>query len=113
MDAYLECIDKINECLHRYTENNKFIEFTQFNRKYELMLNKKRIKELKIIKKNSSDFQQIKREIMNLKKNKHEIIDRYKWLGEIAKLCQDVILFTINELDEELVRLRFNLRCDG
>ncbi|KAL4083242.1 hypothetical protein QTP88_028572 [Uroleucon formosanum] len=113
MDKYLECINQINECRTRYERNTKFMELDKLDRKYELLLNKKRIKELKIIKKKSSNFQEIKREILSLKINKHDIIYRYKWLEEMAKIYQQNILLKINELDEKLVMLRFNVRYHG
>jgi len=113
MDLYLRCINKIDELHRQYTENEESGEMDKFNRKYEIKSNKKRIKELKIKKKKSSDFQQLKREIIDLKRNKYVIIDKYKCYEDIGRQCQNRILIKINELSEELVRLRYNLRCYG
>lgn len=113
MDLYLHCIDKITELLQKYRENEDLVELDKFNRKYEMLLNKKSIKKLKIQKKNSTDLQQLKREIIDLKKKKYVIIDKYKCFEDIGRKCQNRILLKINELSEELVRLQNNLRCYG
>ena len=68
MDLYLHCIDKITKLQQNYWENEELLELDKFNRKYEMLLNKKSIKKLKIQKKNSTDLQQLKREIIDLKK---------------------------------------------
>jgi len=113
MDLYLHFIDKINELEQEYRENEELVVLEKFNRKYEIMLNKKSIKKLKIQKKKSSDLQQLKREIQDLKKKKNDIIDKYKYFEDIGRKCQNRILIKINELFEELYRLRFKLRCYG
>lgn len=113
MDLYLLCLDKLNADNLQYKLNEEAAEMDKFNRKYDMMMNKKRMKELKIKKKNSTDSQQLKREIMDLKKNKYDIIDNYKMIEGIGRQCQSRLQISIHELSEELSRLTCKLRFHG
>jgi len=92
----------MNELLQTYRENKEAEKLNKFNRKYEIMLNKKNIKKLKIKKKHSSDHQQLKREIMGLKTKKYDIIEKYQCFENMLRKCQNRIFIKINELSEEL-----------
>jgi len=109
MDSYLHCIAKIIELEQQYRKNEELIELEKFNRKFEIMLNKKTIKKLKIQKKNSADLQQLNRDIIDLKNKKKHIIDKYKCIEDIGRKCQNRIFMKINELSEEVDQLISNI----